>query len=239
MTRRIPTLIAGAALAGVLVVIAIGVYLYVSGGSGEASEDVNENAQQLSADSPSEMVFRIVQDESRVSFILEEDLRGVRTTVIGTTNDVAGDIQVDLENPANTQIGAIRINLRTLATDNDFRNRAIRSEILQSARDEYEFTEFIPTAIEGLPETVSVGQPFTFQVTGDLKLVDTTRSVTFEVTVTPVSEERLEGTGTATVLRSDYGLKIPDVPSVANVTDEVQLTIDFVAVAVANDGIGS
>ncbi|MCL4876476.1 MAG: YceI family protein [Anaerolineae bacterium] len=239
MTRRILTLIAGAALAGVLVVIAIGVYLYVSGGSGEASEDVNENAQQLSADSPSEMVFRIVQDESRVSFILEEDLRGVRTTVIGTTNDVAGDIQVDLENPANTQIGAIRINLRTLATDNDFRNRAIRSEILQSARDEYEFTEFIPTAIEGLPETVSVGQPFTFQVTGDLKLVDTTRSVTFEVTVTPVSEERLEGTGTATVLRSDYGLKIPDVPSVANVTDEVQLTIDFVAVAVANDGIGS
>lgn len=239
MTRRILTLIAGAALAGVLVVIAIGVYLYVSGGSGEASEDVNENAQQLSADSPSEMVFRIVQDESRVSFILEEDLRGVRTTVIGTTNDVAGDIQVDLENPANTQIGAIRINLRTLATDNDFRNRAIRGEILQSARDEYEFTEFIPTAIEGLPETVSVGQPFTFQVTGDLKLVDTTRSVTFEVTVTPVSEERLEGTGTATVLRSDYGLKIPDVPSVANVTDEVQLTIDFVAVAVANDGIGS
>lgn len=239
MTRRILTLIAGVALAGVLVVIAIGVYLYVSGGSGEASEAVNENAQQLSADSPSEIVFRIVQDESRVSFILEEDLRGVRTTVIGTTNDVAGDIQVDLENPANTQIGAIRINLRTLATDNDFRNRAIRSEILQSARDEYEFTEFIPTAIEGLPETVSVGQPFTFQVTGDLKLVDTTRSVTFEVTVTPVSEERLEGTGTATVLRSDYGLNIPDVPSVANVTDEVQLTIDFVAVAVANDGIGS
>lgn len=239
MTRRILTLIAGVALAGVLVVIAIGVYLYVSGGSGEASEAVNENAQQLSADSPSEIVFRIVQDESRVSFILEEDLRGVRTTVIGTTNDVAGDIQVDLENPANTQIGAIRINLRTLATDNDFRNRAIRGEILQSARDEYEFTEFIPTAIEGLPETVSVGQPFTFQVTGDLKLVDTTRSVTFEVTVTPVSEERLEGTGTATVLRSDYGLKIPDVPSVANVTDEVQLTIDFVAVAVANDGIGS
>jgi polyisoprenoid-binding protein YceI len=239
MTRRILTLIAGVALAGVLVVIAIGVYLYVSGGSGEASEDVNENAQQLSADSSTETVFRIVQDESRVSFILEEDLRGVRTTVVGTTNDVAGDIQVDMENPANTQIGAIRINLRTLATDNNFRNRAIRSEILQSARDEYEFTEFIPTAIEGLPETVTVGQSFTFQVTGDLKLVDTTRSVTFEVTVTPVSEERLEGTGTATVLRSDYGLNIPDVPSVANVTDEVQLTIDFVAVAVANDGIGS
>lgn len=233
MGKRLLTLVGAVAVIGFLIVAAAGVYIYVSGGSGEASEEVTENAEQLSADSPSQKVFRIVQDESSVSFTLDEDLRGVRTTVVGLTNQVAGDIQVDVENPANTQVGTIRINLRTLETDNDFRNRAIRSEILNSAQDEYEFTEFVPTAITGLPESVTVGQPFTFQVTGDLKLVDTTRPVTFEVTVTPVSEDRIEGVGTATVLRSDYGLNIPNAPGVANVTDEVELKIEFVAVAVA------
>ncbi len=233
MGKRLLTLVGAVAVIGFLIVAAAGVYIYVSGGSGEASEEVTENAEQLSADSPNQKVFRIVQDESSVSFTLDEDLRGVRTTVVGLTNQVAGDIQVDVENPANTQVGTIRINLRTLETDNDFRNRAIRSEILNSAQDEYEFTEFVPTAITGLPESVTVGQPFTFQVTGDLKLVDTTRPVTFEVTVTPVSEDRIEGVGTATVLRSDYGLNIPNAPGVANVTDEVELKIEFVAVAVA------
>lgn len=219
---------------GVVAVAAVAIYIYVAGGDGEASEDVTENAVQLTAESASETVFRIVQEESQVSFTLQEDLRGQRVTVVGTTQDVAGDIQIDTQTPANSQIGAIRINLRTIATDNDFRNRAIRGEILKSAEDAYEFTEFIPTAITGLPETVTVGTPFTFQVTGDLKLVDTTKSVTFDVTVTPVSETRIEGVGTTIVLRSDYGLEIPSVPSVANVTDEVELKIEFVAVAVEN-----
>ncbi|MBZ0307328.1 MAG: YceI family protein [Anaerolineae bacterium] len=236
MSKGILKLI-GALIAVVfLIIAAAALYIYISGGSGEASEEVTENAEQLVAESSGQTVFRIVQEESQVSFTLEEDLRGRRTTVVGVTDQVAGDIQVDVENPANTQVGAIRINLRTLATDNDFRNRAIRSEILNSARDEYEFTEFVPTAITGLPESVTVGQPFTFQVTGDLKLVDTTRPVIFDMTVTPVSEDRIEGVGTTTVLRSDYGLNIPSNPNVANVTDEVELKIEFVAVAVSVTG---
>lgn len=230
--KRILTFVGVLAVIGIVIAVALSIYIYVSGGSGEASEDITENAEQLNAESPSQTVFRIVQEESRVSFTIEEDLRGVHTVVVGETDEVAGDIQVDVENPTNSKIGAIRINLRTLATSNDFRNRAIRSEILKSAQDEYEFTEFVPTAITGLPESVTVGQPFTFQVTGDLKLIDTTNSVTFDVTITPVSETRIEGVGVTTVLRSDYGLTIPNAPGVANVTDEVELKIEFVAVAV-------
>lgn len=176
--------------------------------------------------------FLIASDESEVRFILNEELNRQPTTVIGRTNQVAGEIIVDTLVPANSLIGPIEINLRTLETDSSSRNRMIRSEILKSGRDEYEFTTFVPTAIEGLPDTVTVGTPFTFTVTGDLKLVDTTRSVTFTITLTPVSEERIEGVGTANVLRSDYGLQIPSVPQVANVTDEVALEIEFVALRV-------
>ena len=73
---------------------------------------------------------------------------------------------------------------------------------------------------------------FRFNVTGDLTVRDITQEITFQVTVTPVSETRLEGVAKATVLRSDYELNIPSVPNVANVSDEVRLEIEFVALAV-------
>ncbi len=36
------------------------------------------------------MTYSIVKEESSAVFALEEDLRGVRTDVVGTTNELAG-----------------------------------------------------------------------------------------------------------------------------------------------------
>jgi polyisoprenoid-binding protein YceI len=178
-------------------------------------------------------LFRIVPEESEVRFILTEDLRGVPTTVVGKTDQVAGDIRVNFTAPAQSEVGMIRINARTLATDNNMRNGTIRDRILQSNRDEYEFSEFTPTAITGLPDTVEIGQPVTFQITGDLKVRDIVKPVTFDATVTVASEDRLEGTAKTTVQRGDFNLVIPSVPGVANVSEAVQLEIDFVAAKVS------
>lgn len=174
--------------------------------------------------------FSIVGEESRVRFMLNEELRGQPVRVRAETDQVAGCIYIDVANPQNTLLAPIEINLRTLETDSENRNRAIRSQILESAKDEYEFTQFVPTAITGLPTSVTIGQPFTFQVTGDLKLREITNSVTFEVTVTPITETRIEGKGTAQVTREAYDLNIPSVPGVANVSNEVDLEIEFVAI---------
>jgi polyisoprenoid-binding protein YceI/cell division protein FtsB len=176
-------------------------------------------------------VYRIVADNSEVRFILTEELRGVPTTVTGKTNQVAGDILIDPAAPANSKIGLIRINARTLATDNEFRNQAIRSRILQSSRDEFEFIEFNPTAISGLPATVAAGQDISFKVTGDLKIRNIVKSVTFDVTA-KLSDTQLEGKAKTGVKRGDFDLQIPSAPGVANVAEDVQLEIDFVATKV-------
>jgi polyisoprenoid-binding protein YceI len=176
------------------------------------------------------VVFNITPGESTVSFELDEDLRGERVTVVGTTPDVAGQIAVNFDNPAASQVGVIRFNLRTIATDNDFRNRAIRGQILQSAQDEFEFGQFAPTSISGLPETpIEPGEPITFEMTGDLTLRDVTNPVTFAVSIAGASPESLTGEATATINRNDWGLTIPSVPGVANVEEEVLLRIQFVA----------
>lgn len=177
------------------------------------------------------VIFSIVADDSEVRFILDELLRGSPNTVTGRTDQIAGQIGVDFAAPSNSQVGEILINARTLATDNELRNRAIRGQILQASLPEFEYISFQPTSLDGLPASVTMGEAFTFQVTGDLTIRDITNPVTFDVTVTPVSETRIEGTATATVQREDYGLIIPNVPGVADVDEDVKLEIDFVATA--------
>ena len=175
------------------------------------------------------VLYRIVAEESTVNFTMQEDLRGSRIDVIGTTNDVAGDVVIDFDTPSSSTVGTIRINARTLATDNEFRNRALRSRILLSSQDEFEFIEFVPTSVSGLPESIEIGEEYTFEVVGNLTIVGQTNEVTFTVTATVESEDRLVGSATTSVLYADWGISIPDAPGVANVSDDVTLTLAFVA----------
>jgi polyisoprenoid-binding protein YceI len=175
------------------------------------------------------VVFSIVQAESEVRFTLGELLSGVPTTVVGTTDQVAGEIAIDPENPASTKVGVIQVNARTFATDNNFRNRAINNTILETGK--FEYVTFTPAEIANFPENPSIGETLEFQISGDLTVRDISNPVTFEVVVTAVSENRLEGSASATIARSDYGLQIPEVPRVADVDEEVLLEIEFVALS--------
>ncbi|MFW5748167.1 MAG: YceI family protein [Chloroflexota bacterium] len=198
-------------------------------GSNEESDTTETTGATTQETAGQRVLFRIDQSESEVRFIIDEVLAGQPTTVVGVTDQVAGDIVVDFVNPGSSQVGTIRINVRTLETDNRFRNDAIRGRILESSRDEFEFSDFVPTELVGLPDTVAIGDTIEFQIIGDLTIKDVTRSLTFDTTVTVVSEDRIEGNASTTMLYRDFGLTIPDVPGVSDIADEVGLEIDFVA----------
>ena len=189
---------------------------YPAGAATEAPTPASSNGAVL---------FQIVPDQSSVRFIIDEVLNGSPKTVIGETNQVAGQIEVSFSDPPASRVGEIQVNARTLATDNNFRNRAIKNAILQT--DAYEFVTFTPTSLAGLPASVQVGDTFTFQLTGDLTIREITKPVTFEVEVTVVSETSLTGKASTVIQRADYNLVIPEVPSVAGVSEEVRLEIDF------------
>lgn len=186
---------------------------------------------QTAAQPGTPVIFEINQGESQARFVIDEVLRSRPTTVVGVTDQVAGQIAIDPTNPAAVQIGAIQVNVRTLATDNNMRNRAIKNAILQT--DAYELVTFVPSEVVGLPDNAAVGASYPLQIVGDLTIRNVTRQVTFDVTVTPVAASRLEGTATATILYRDFDLFIPDSPSVDTVADEVRLELDFVAEATA------
>jgi polyisoprenoid-binding protein YceI len=175
----------------------------------------------------SELIFQIISDESKASFILQEDLRGERIDVVGTTTQVAGQIAINPSDLSTAKIGVIQVNARTIETDNSNRNRAIRNRILET--DSYEFITFTPKSIEGLSGTGAPNNPYTFTISGDLTIRDVTMPVVFEATVTANSAAEVTGSASTVIKHADFGLSIPSVPFVANVTDEVTLKLEFVA----------
>ena len=190
---------------------------------GIAEQDVDEGGA---------VVYRIDKAGSSVRFEIDELLNGNPKRVVGVTSEVAGEVLVDFADPSASRIGAIVINVRTLETDSGFRDRAMRGPILGSARDENEFAVFEPASVEGFPDQAAVGDRIPLTVAGDLTLSGATRPVVFVIEVTLVSEDLIEVSGSATVLRSDFGLFVPDVPSVSDVADEVTLAVDLTAAAV-------
>ena len=250
MAKKIAIIVA----AGLLVLLAGGAFIWLSGGSGEPSAEVTAptiatTTAATAADTSeattaavagqteatvaetASVTYDIDKTQSTVQFELDEVLRNEPTHVVGTTSEVAGQILIDFDDPAQSQLGTIVINVRTLSTNSSFRDRAIRGQILDSSSDENEFAEFTPTDIQGLPGSVGVGDTVPLTVTGDFLLSGVTQPVTFAVSVLVVAEDRLEISGSAEVLRSEFGLSIPSVAQVADVSDAVQLVIDLVAVA--------
>lgn len=175
-------------------------------------------------------LFEISSDESEARFIIDELLGGVPNTVIGVTSQIAGQIAVNFNDLSATQIGIIQVNARTLVTDNNFRNNAISNRILFT--DQFEFITFTPTAVNNLPESVGVGDEVTFEIVGDLTIRDVTQEATFAVTAAVIAGNRLTATATTQVLRADYDLQIPEVPGVANVSEEIIIELDIIANAI-------
>lgn len=247
------------AAAGLAVLLAAGVIAYVwfSGGSGEPSApvtappvaapssiaaapetaaaavaDAADGGPEVANEGAGAAVFRIDGERSSVRFEIDELLNGDPKRVVGVTSEAAGEVLVDFDDPPASRIGEIVVNVRTLETDSGFRDRAMRGPILGSARDENEFAVFEPSSIEGLPARAEVGARLPLTVAGGLTLSGATRPVVFEIEVELVSFDLIRVTGSALVLRSDFGLTIPAVPGVSNVSDEILLALDLVAAAV-------
>ena len=174
--------------------------------------------------------YTFVAGETVARFVVDEVLSGNPKTVIGRVTDgVTGSITLDLSAPAEAALGPVEVDLTGLETDNGSNPRPARGD--PAARQGREqFATFTATQIDGLPETVTPGTSYELKITGDLTIKGTTRQVTFDATVTPVSADRIEGTASLTVPYADFGVDIPFLPpQVASVEDIVRLEIDFAA----------
>jgi polyisoprenoid-binding protein YceI len=214
------------ALVGVAVLVGAGALLFLRP---PAAPSAPMQATPLQVGQAELTTYSIQPGAAHARFRVFEILRGEPNTVLGETDQVAGQFALNLAEPSSAHFGPITINARTFATDSAQRDRALRSFILNT--DEYEYLTFTPSALLGLPATVEVGGSYPVQIVGQLTIKDVTREVTFDATVTPRSATELSGTARTTVHYPDWGLAVPDLPFLAGVADDAELELEFVATA--------
>ena len=225
-------------------------WLWFAGGSGEPSTDLTtppiaaepstttdddpgDSGSTTTLSGGGETAFVIDHSQSTATYEIDEILRGDPNRVVGVTDQIAGQVMFDPSDLGGVRFSQLVVNARTFQTDSSTRDRQVRGPIiLDSASDEFELITFEVTSVDGLPDSISLGDPAAeASVTGDLTVKGITRQVTFDLTVSMVDGSTITGSATAVVLRSDFGIGIPSVPSVAGVGEEVTIRLDFVAVA--------
>ncbi len=188
-------------------------------------------ATQPAANPPASgiMTFNIVPNESKVTYEVAETFINQSNRfnlAIGVTNSVTGTIQANLQNPPASTLGEFTIDISQFTSDSSRRDNAIRNNWLESAR--FPTAVFKPTNIAALPGSYEEGKEYSFQVTGDLTVKQTTRPVTFDVTA-KLTGTTLSGQATATLLLSDFNVGPISILGVLKTEDQAKLTLDFVA----------
>ncbi|MEK7641876.1 MAG: YceI family protein [Patescibacteria group bacterium] len=217
-----------------IILVAIGIFLYATRPAAAPSQSVDSatipNSSAVSSTATTSRIYRISQSESLVEFRIGEILNSNPKTVIGTTTEVAGVITISRN---SVMFGPLAVNARTFKTDSEKRDGAIARFILKSEEDGNEFMTFTPKMVTGVPATIATTTTLNLIVSGDLTIAGMTKPATFAV-VMKVADDALTGTATLKLKRADFGLKIPEVKSVAGVDEEFTVTATIKATRVSN-----
>jgi polyisoprenoid-binding protein YceI len=175
------------------------------------------------------LVFEIVPGESAASYEVGEIFLNQNNrfnSAVGVTPEVSGSVTVDLDDPRNSVISTITIDISQFKSDEPRRDARIQREWLESTRFPLAILE--PTGLEGLPESYTPGEVLNFRVTGDLTVRDVTAPTTWDVTAL-VEGNTLRGTATTNILMTDFGFQPPTIAGILTVDDDVRLSLEFVA----------
>ncbi|MBL8165113.1 MAG: YceI family protein [Anaerolineae bacterium] len=227
MNRRL-LLILSLCMVGVLVVI--GLVFYGEWFGFEGPRTSGAIAPTLEVGAALQTVYRIDPEQSAVRYAVQEIFAGQPVSIaVGTTQQIAGDILLNREDFARSEVGTIVINVEQFESDSGLRDRRIRREYLESST--YPEAVFVPRELVDFPAEIVEGNAYTFTIAGDLTVKATTLPVTWTVTAT-LNADTLIGSANTTVLMSDYRIGPINIAGFVETADEVQLTFDFVAVAV-------
>jgi polyisoprenoid-binding protein YceI len=214
---------------GLLVVVAVaasgGWYVYDQLHVSAVHVDyVVPSAPRLTADAPSERLFRIQPERSSITYAVDEHLAGRTTTAEGSTQGIAGDLVIDEDDPAASRAGEMVIDVEQLHSDRDLRDNRIRHDFLESHR--HPLATFEPGSIEGLPGAIVEGEEVDVTIPGDLTVKETTAPVTLEGTATVEGGEvHLEATTVVQLSTFDAGPI--ELVGLVSTGDDVTLTFDI------------
>jgi polyisoprenoid-binding protein YceI len=178
------------------------------------------------------LILELADDGNQARYRVREQLVGVDlpNDAVGRTPDVSGRIVLDDEGGVDPEASTIVVAVSGLASDRDRRDGYVRGRILRA--EEYPTVELRPTAVRGLPFPLPAAGTHTFELVGDLTVLDVTRPTTWQVTAV-FDGQGVTGSAMTRFTFEDFALTQPRVPVVLSVADTIALEVDFDAVATA------
>lgn len=147
--------------------------------------------------------------------------------VVGTTQEVAGRLQLNLDDLA-AALGenSFTVQMNTFTTDQVLRDQWIREN--GPSFNKYPEARFVATAVEGAPASYSDGQEVSFKLVGDLTIREITQPATFDVTA-KITGATLTGVATTQLKMSDFGIQQLNFANTLTVDDEFGIEVQFTA----------
>jgi polyisoprenoid-binding protein YceI len=210
-------------IAGIIVLIGA-FYLYITRPVDLPQVEDNPNTSSTGSTATSSAeAWSVSRGDAK--FEADETLRGNPFHVVGETSSISGDVSYDAA--SGVLSGLVRVDGSTIKTDSTQRDGAIARLILHTTDSDKRFITFAPKSFKDVPPDPTLNTDYTFSVTGDLTVNGITKQVTWTVTGKASPGGTITGVAKTTVKRGDYGLVIPNIPFVANVSENIALTLNF------------
>lgn len=181
-------------------------------------------APQLTAEGPSQTLYRIDPVRSSVTYAVDERLAGVSRTANGSTQGLAGDLVINDADPSASVLGEVMVNVQQLTSDQSLRDRRIRQDFLESGH--YPLARFVPGAIGGMPASITDGEAYDITIDGQLTVKETTAPVVLNATAERDGDQ-VRVTASTTVLMSTFDIGPIELIGFVRTGDEVTLTFDL------------
>jgi polyisoprenoid-binding protein YceI len=169
--------------------------------------------------------FVVASGESSAKYVVEETLRGLPATAVGTTTDVTGELYLTKDGLYSGTPSKFSVDLRTLKTDEGMRDNYVRQNVLRTSQ--FPFAEFVVERVSGFPANYSEGNEINLTLDGTMTIRGQTKPVSFTVKARQAGNT-LTATADTQFNMTDFGIEPPSVP-LARAKDGVVLQVVLIA----------
>jgi polyisoprenoid-binding protein YceI len=169
--------------------------------------------------------FVIVPAESSAKYVVQETLRGLESTAVGTTSAIAGEIYLTPDGLSDDGASKFQVDLSTLKSDESMRDNFIKQNTLQTNR--YQFAEFTIEEVTGFPESYTENTQVELTLSGTMKIHNVEKDVSWKVLARQAGDT-LTATADTDISFTDFGMSPPNV-QIARAKDGIHIQVVLVA----------
>jgi polyisoprenoid-binding protein YceI len=169
--------------------------------------------------------FVIVPAESSAKYVVQETLRGLESTAVGTTSVIAGEIYLTPDGLSDDGASKFQVDLSTLKSDESMRDNFIKQNTLQTNR--YQFAEFTIEEVTGFPESYTENTQVELTLSGTMKIHNVEKDVSWKVLARQAGDT-LTATADTDISFTDFGMSPPNV-QIARAKDGIHIQVVLVA----------